>query len=56
MLVPAGKEMGTGDDASACSFSSVFFFSLLFSKHCLLCLFLTTPGHQGWDSFQAFVS
>lgn len=28
MLVPAGKEMGTGDDASASSFSSFFFSSV----------------------------
>lgn len=30
MLVPAGKEVGTGDDASASSFSSLFFFSSVF--------------------------
>lgn len=30
MLVPAGKEMGTGDDASASSFSSIFFFPSMF--------------------------
>lgn len=51
MLVPAGKEIGTGGDASASSFSSIFFFlvcSLFFSKRCLLCLPLTIPGHQAF--------
>lgn len=59
MLVLAGKEMGTGDDVSASSFSSIFFplvCSLLFSKHCFLCLPLTMPGCQGWDSLQTWHS
>lgn len=35
MLVPAGKEIGTGGDASASSFSSIFF------SWCVLCFSLS---------------